>query len=117
MNQYYPLFGGYLKYFGVAAHSIGLMVALHVALRSILALDIQRHRAWMMRAIAIGLSPATQRVFILPIFLINGKVGEFTVGLIVWFALLLNLFLVEWILNRERHGGLRKIKIKLKEAL
>ena len=116
MNQYYPLFGGNLKYTAVIAHSIGLMGALTLAMRTILAHDIQRHRVWMMRAIAIGLSPATQRVFILPLFFIYGEVSELTVGLIVWFALLLNLAVVEWILLRERRSELSQINTKWKEA-
>lgn len=116
MNQYYPLYGGFLKYSTVMAHSIGLAVWLGVALRAILARDIPRHSAWMMRAIAIGLSPATQRVFILPMFFIYGDVSELMVGLVVWSSLLLNLSVVEWIRLRERRDKSGQINPNWKEA-
>lgn len=107
MNQFYPLFGGFLKYTGVLAHSIGLIAALGIALWAILGRDVPRHRVWMMRAVAIGLGPATQRLFILPIFFIFGSVSELTVGLVVWWGILLNLGVVEWFERRSRSGQIK----------
>ncbi|MDJ0756396.1 MAG: DUF2306 domain-containing protein [Ardenticatenaceae bacterium] len=107
MNQFYPLFGGLLKYTGVMAHSIGLMAALGIALWAILGRDVPRHRVWMTRAIAIGLGPATQRLFILPVFFIFGSVSELAVGLVVWWGILLNLAVVEWFGRRSRSGQMK----------
>lgn len=56
----------------------------------------------MMRALAIGLGPVTQRVIVIPLFVISGNVNELTIALIVWIGFLLNLFVVEWVLLRER---------------
>lgn len=116
MNQHFPLFGGTLKYAGVVLFSIGLMVSLAVGLRAILGRDVERHRAWMMRAIAIGLGPATQRLLVIPVFVIYGEVNELTIGLVVWFGFLVNLSVVEWILWRERRSGLWQLNTNLKGA-
>ena len=116
MNEFFPVFGGSMKYFGVMAHCFGLILSLAMAMNAILGRNVQQHRAWMMRAFAIGLGPATQRLFILPVFFINGNVSELIVGLVVWGSLLLNLFVVEWSLLKGRREETRKISIKLKEA-
>ena len=117
MNHYYPLFGGALKYTGVLAHSLVLIGTLVIAMRSIFARDIPKHRAWMMRAVAAGLGPATQRIFILPIFFIYGSVNEATVGLVVWWGILLNLAVVEWALWRERRGKVMQLNTLQQETL
>ncbi len=103
MNQNYPAFGGWLKSAGIITFSLALLVALAVALLFIIRRNIPRHRAWMMRAMALGLGGATQRVFLLPIFIINGGLNEVTIGLGVWFGFLANLLVVECILLRQRH--------------
>jgi uncharacterized membrane protein len=102
MNQIFPAFGGILKSAGIIVFSVGLIASLGLALWAILNRRIQRHRAWMMRAMAIGLGGATQRVFLLPVFVINGGLSELTIGLGVWFGFLLNLCVGEWILWRDR---------------
>ena len=116
MNQFFPAYGGFLKYSGIALSSIGVIGSLGIALRAILNRDVPRHRVWMMRGFAIGLGPATQRLFILPVFFIHGSVSDLMIGLVIWFGLVLNLIVVEWILYRERNGGLNLQKSNLKEA-
>lgn len=103
MNEIFPPFGGMLKYSGILAHSFGILIALFLAMRFILKRDIAKHRIWMMRVVAIGLGPATQRLFVLPVFFITGSINEQLIGLVVWGCLLLNLLVVEWILYRERN--------------
>lgn len=121
MNQFFPAFGGFLKYSGVVANSVGLIVSLGIAFRAILNRNIQHHRAWMMSAVAFGLAPATQRLFILPIFFLYGEVSEHMIGLIIWLGLLLNLSVVGWVLSHKRSRGLGQkswqFNIALKEAL
>lgn len=106
MNQFFPAYGGVLKYPGIIVNSLGLMVSFSIALRVILVGDVQRHRAWMMRAVAFGLGPATQRLFILPYFLVYGIPSDFLIGFIIWLGFLLNLAVVEWVLWRERSARL-----------
>lgn len=109
MNHFFPAYGGWLKYSGVALSSLGLIGSLGIALQAIRRRDISRHRAGMMRAIALALGPATQRLFILPIFFIYGSVNDLLIGLVVWGGFVVNLAVVEWTLWRERQnksGGL-----------
>lgn len=103
MNQFFPAYGGFLKYSGVLFSSIGIILALGIALRAILNRDVPRHRAWMMRAFALGLGPATQRLIILPIFFIRGEVSDLMIGLVVWSGFLINLTVVESVLWRNKH--------------
>lgn len=120
MNQFFPAYGGFLKYPGIVVNSLGLMISLGIALRVILAGDIQKHRVWMMRAVAFGLGPATQRLFILPYFFLVGMPDDLVIGIVIWSGFLLNLAVVEWVLLRERPHELRlgpvQINISLKEV-
>lgn len=102
MNQFFPHYGGALKYTGVLAYGVGLIGSLSIALHAIRQRNIARHRAWMLRAIAIGFGIATQGVIIIPIYLINDGVSELTIGVVVWAGLLINLTVVEIALRRER---------------
>lgn len=121
MNHFYPAYGGSLKYTGIFVNSLGLMASLGIALRAILAGNVQQHRAWMMRALAFGLGPATQRLFILPYFFIYGMPDDLVIGLVIWGGFLLNLTVVEWVLLREYPRELTigplQIAVRLKEAL
>jgi len=105
MNEFYPSFGGEVKYYAVIIHSILLIAFLGLAVSYILKRKIPQHRAWMMRAVAVSLSPATQRVIMLPIFGIFGipEQLDVIVGVLIWSALFLNLAVVEWVLRRGRN--------------
>lgn len=109
MNQFFPAYGGFLKYSGVVVNSVGLAAGLLIAIKAILVRNIPRHRAWMMRATAFGLGPATQRLFVLPIFFINGGLSDLAIGIVVWFGFSLNILVVEWILWRERKERSRQL--------
>ena len=117
MNHFFPAYGNFLKYPGIALSSIGLIVSLSLALHAILNRDVRRHRVWMMRGFAIGLGPATQRLFILPVFFIYGSVSDLLIGLVIWFGFVLNLLVVEWILLRECKDIINQPKSNLKEAI
>jgi len=82
-----------------------LVISLIIALRSVLRKDIQKHRSWMIRSYAIGLTPATMRVFMLPLFLWLGKdVMLEYIGLIVWLTFIFQLMVAEMILLRGRRN-------------
>ena len=121
MNQFYPAYGGALKYSGIVVNSVGLMVAMGIALQAIRIRNFKQHKIWMMRAIAFGLGPATQRLFFLPIFFITGSVNESLIGFVIWFGFGLNLIVVEWVLRRNRkrkleHPGKEQSSTVLKES-
>ena len=111
MNHFFPAYGGWLKYAAIATHCIGMMLAITLALRAIFRRDIARHRVWMMRAFAIGLSPATQRLFILPIYMITGEMTDLMIALSTWGGLIVNLLVVEWILRPKRSKKAKALQV------
>lgn len=102
MNQFYPAFGGALKYYGVITYSIGLLVCMSLAINAILSGQYQQHRAWMMRAMAIILSVSTQALIVIPIFILLGQVSDMLIGAVVWLGLIINILFVEWRLFSEQ---------------
>ncbi len=103
MNQYFPSYGGTLKYTGIIAYCIVLLGSLFLAIKYVMRKDIQNHRLWMMRAMAAALGPATQRLIIIPVVLIFGEevVTDRVIGLLIWSGLLINLAFVEYLRFRE----------------
>ncbi|MEL6250833.1 MAG: DUF2306 domain-containing protein [Bacteroidota bacterium] len=110
MNEVFPVFGGFLKYSGVHLSAIGLVLSICLSIRFILRKNVHKHRIWMMRAIALGLGPATQRLIILPVFFAFGLPSELTIGLLVWGGYIINLGFVEWLFFKERNGQSNRIK-------
>ena len=102
MNMVFPPVGGLFKSLAVYIFSVAQIVTLVVALRAILRRDIARHRAWMIRAFAIGLSVSTMRVFFIPVFFLYGIPNDFTIALGMWVGFVVNICVAEWILWRER---------------
>lgn len=103
MNQFFPAFGGGLKYWSNLLFGVGLAVALIIAYRAIRARQIPRHRAWMMRAYAIGLGVATQRLLVIPYAVATNSIpADPWLGLLLWAGWLINLGVVELALWRER---------------
>lgn len=114
MNQFFPAYGAPLKSPGIIVNSVGIIVSFGLSLRLIIGGDVQGHRAWMMRAVAFGLGPATQRIFFIPFFLAYGVPSDLAIGFIVWLGFVLNLIVVEWVLLRERRDGTGKLNANSK---
>ena len=78
-----------------------LLAALAMAMAAIHDRDIPRHRAWVIRAYAIGMGSGTVALVFFPIYIIN---GEPPTGLaadmvfIGWWAF--NIGLAEWVIHR-----------------
>lgn len=102
INIVFPPFGGLFKSIAVYIFSIALIVSLTIAVRAILRRDITRHRAWMIRAFAIGLAISTMRIFFIPMYLLYGVPNDFTVAMGMWIGFLFNILIAEFILWRER---------------
>lgn len=103
MNQFFPAFGGWLKYSSNLIFGLGLGLALVIAYRAIRRRDIATHRAWMMRAYAIGLGVATQRLLVIPYAVATNAIpADPWLGLLLWAGWLINLGVVELLLWRER---------------
>jgi uncharacterized membrane protein len=63
--------------------------------------DVVRHRAWMMRAYAIGLGAGTQVLTLLAGELIAGPPSELSGDLLNGAAWVINLAVAEWIIRRR----------------
>jgi hypothetical protein len=66
---------------------------------AILRRDIAGHRAWMMRAYAIGIGAGTQAVTQLPVVIATGPLNVLTNALMSLGAWLLNLAVAEWFIR------------------
>lgn len=102
MNVIFPPVGGLGKSSAVFVFGIAQIVTVLVALRYILRRDVAAHRAWMMRAFAIGLGVSTQRLFFIPVFVVSGVPSGFVIGLGMWIGFGVNVLVVEVLLWRER---------------
>jgi uncharacterized membrane protein len=103
MNQFYP-YGpndGLLLYFFRLLFGAGMVLAMVLGVAAILRRDVARHRAWMMRAYAIGLGAGTQAATQLPWILLLGMPAELPRALLMAAAWLLNLAVAEWIIGRQ----------------
>lgn len=91
-----------------ALFSAGLIVALVLGVRAAMARDRAAHRAWMIRAYALGMGGATIGLVILPIYLLT---GEPITGLssdfvfVAWW--LVTIALGEWVITTSCKKELR----------
>lgn len=102
MNQVFPAFGVGIKYSAVLVFSIGMMLSMVFGLMAVLRGEISCHRIWMIRAVAIGIAPAVQRLLLVPVFLIFGEVNTLLIEIVVCLSFMLNLSIAEWILHLEQ---------------
>ncbi len=68
--------------------------------------DIQAHRAWMMRAYAIGIGAGTQVFTHIPYFLIPAIQGEVARTICMAAAWAINIGVAEWLIARQRRAPL-----------
>ncbi|MEY1556224.1 DUF2306 domain-containing protein [Yoonia sp. R2331] len=80
---------------------IVLLVALALAIRAVMDRDIPRHRAWMIRAYAIGMGQSLIAFILFPIYLITGEppVGVMS-DLTVVASWALSIAAGEWVIRR-----------------
>ncbi|MFN4192082.1 MAG: DUF2306 domain-containing protein [Tabrizicola sp.] len=81
---------------------LALLVALALAMAAIRDRDIQRHRAWMIRAYATGMGLATVSLVFFPIYLVTGQ-APMGLGSDILFAGSWSLTVVgaEWVIRRR----------------
>ena len=80
---------------------LALIAVLVLGVAAVRAHDMRGHRAWMIRAYAIGMGQGTVALVMFPIYLITGEppVGLAT-DLVVVGVWLLNIALAEWVVRR-----------------
>ncbi|MCX7288578.1 MAG: DUF2306 domain-containing protein [Rhodobacterales bacterium] len=105
--RWHRMAGRMLALAGIAAGLSGLWMnqfypyGPNVGIAAILRRDVAQHRAWMMRAYAIGLGAGTQAVTQLPWILAVGLPGELPRALLMGAAWVLNLAVAEWFIRRQ----------------
>ena len=80
-----------------------MIVCIVLGITSIMRRDVKRHRAWMVRAYAIGLGAGTQALVLMVGEIFAGKPGELSRALLMGAAWVINLSLAEWAI-RKRSG-------------
>jgi len=102
MNQVFPAFGTGLKYAAVLIFSCAMLIALAMAVRSVRRRDFRAHGVWIACAVAIGLAPATQRLVLLPVFLVLGDLPILLIEAVVWASFIVNLTVAGLVRRRRR---------------
>jgi len=98
-------FGGRTADFAIFLFGALFLLALGRGFQAARRRDFVAHRAWMLRAVAVGAGIATVRVVAIPLYVIVGGSALALVGPTFWFGLSLSSAVAEWWLWRTR--GLR----------
>ena len=80
---------------------LSMALAIMVSVRAVLRRRIAQHRAWMVRAYALGQGAGTQVLILLPVTLIAGAPTFFFRDVLMASAWGLNLLFAEWIIRRR----------------
>ena len=78
-----------------------MIVSIVLAYVTIRRKNVKQHRAWMMRAYAIGVAAGTQALVLMAGELIAGKPNELSRALLMGAAWVINLAVAEWIIRRR----------------
>jgi uncharacterized membrane protein len=79
---------------------LSMALAIVVSVRAVLRRRIAQHRAWMVRAYALGQGAGTQVLIMLPVTLIAGEPTFIFRDVLMASAWVLNMVLAEWIIRR-----------------
>jgi uncharacterized membrane protein len=104
MTQFYPSvdFDGPTVYFIRLVVGTAMAVALVLGTTAIMRRDIKHHRAWMMRAYALGLGAGTQVLTHIPWFVFPSIRGELARTIFMAAGWAINLAVAEWFIARGR---------------
>jgi uncharacterized membrane protein len=83
------------------AVGLAMSLALIVAVRAVLQGRITAHRAWMLRAYALGQGAGTQVLILLPVSLLAGAPTFIVRDLLMTLAWGLNVVFAEWVIRRR----------------
>ncbi|MDH5729181.1 MAG: DUF2306 domain-containing protein [Gammaproteobacteria bacterium] len=98
----FPVIVSSFSTIGNALFGTALILCLLVAYRFVRQGNIAAHRQWMIRAYVIGLTPASMRVFILPLFVILGEDKIMPImPALIWFSFSVQILIGEFIIRRS----------------
>ena len=83
------------------AVGLSMALAILVSVRAVLRRRIAQHRAWMVRAYALGQGAGTQVLILLPVTLLAGAPTFFFRDVLMASAWGLNVLFAEWIIRRR----------------
>jgi uncharacterized membrane protein len=84
------------------AAGLALVLAIVLSILAIRKGSVQLHRAWMIRAYAIGMGPASISFIQLPIFLITGEaVQGYAADFLFVISWVINILIAEWVIRRK----------------
>ncbi len=86
---------GPLLYWVRVSVSLGMLVSLILGMLAILRKRVPSHKAWMLRAYALGQGAGTQVVVVIPWHLIIGEPSALTRDLLMTFAWIVNLYVAQ----------------------
>ena len=96
------------RYVGLLSMSVCIVISFSIALKAITQANIEKHRIWMVRSIAITLGPITAALFEIPIFLILNSFNQLTPEMIQFvsnydrlYGMSINLAIVEYLRMRK----------------
>ena len=104
MTAAYPIpaaLQGGLLYGARIAAGVSMAGALSLSLSAVLQGRIDAHRAWMIRAYALGQGAGTQVLILLPLSLVAGAPTYFLRDVLMASAWGLNLVVAEWLIRRR----------------
>jgi hypothetical protein len=104
MTLFYPLPVGDGDFLNAQRLLFGLamIVSIILAYAAIRRKNVKQHRAWMMRAYAIGVAAGTQALVLMAGELIAGKPNELSRALLMGAAWVINLAVAEWIIRKRK---------------
>ena len=80
---------------------LAMALAVTVSIRAVLQRRIAQHRAWMVRAYALGQGAGTQVLILLPVTLISGAPTFIVRDVLMASAWGLNMVFAEWVIRRR----------------
>jgi Predicted membrane protein (DUF2306) len=99
----FPDYSTWLLAFARFIAGVALCTSLSLAIVAIAKRRVEQHRAWMIRAYAIGMGPAAISFIMLPIFLIRGEAPTgYVADLLFVLSWVINLSIAEWIIRRAK---------------
>lgn len=97
-----PHLQGPILYGVRCAISLSMFASIVIALSSIVRRDVVRHRAFMIRAYALGQGAGTQALVMLPWMLISGESGGVTRDVLMTLSWVINIVVAESIVGKLR---------------
>ena len=79
----------------------GMIVSILLSFTAIRRGNVAQHRAWMMRAYAIGMGAGTQALILMAGEMLAGKPSELSRALLMGAAWVINLVVAEWIIRKR----------------